>query len=119
MITVSGLRSCDTCRKALSWLKEHGIEHRFQDLRADGLDRATVARWAGVVGWETLLNRRGTTWRGLAATDKDELDEAGALALMVAHPALIKRPVFEGKGWVAIGFDEAVRGRLAAGEHGR
>jgi Spx/MgsR family transcriptional regulator len=112
MIIVSGLRSCDTCRKAIAWLKDHGIEHRFHDLRADGLDLATVARWARVVGWEALVNRRGTTWRGLPNVDKAELGEAKAIALMVAHPALIKRPVFEGAGGVMVGFDEAVREHL-------
>jgi Spx/MgsR family transcriptional regulator len=115
MITVSGLRTCDTCRKAIAWLKAEGIEHRVHDLRADGLDRATAARWAAEVGWETLLNRRGTTWRELPEADKAGIDEAKALALMTTHPALIKRPVFEGAGWVAVSFDDAVRQRLAAG----
>jgi Spx/MgsR family transcriptional regulator len=115
MITVSGLRTCDTCRKAIAWLKDHGIEHKFHDLRADGLDRATVARWAAEVGWEVLVNRRGTTWRELPEADKAGIDEAKALALMTAHPVLIKRPVFESAGWVEVGFGDAVRQRLAAG----
>lgn len=115
MITVSGLRTCDTCRQALAWLKDRGIAHRFVDVRADGLDGTTVACWAGAVGWETLLNRRGTTWRGLPEADKAGIDEAKALALMTEHPALTRRPVFEGADWVAVGFDDAVRQRLAAG----
>jgi arsenate reductase len=115
MITVSGLRSCDTCRKAIAWLKDHGIEHRFHDLRADGFDRATAARWAAEIGWEVLVNRRGTTWRGLPDVDKSGLDEAKAVALVVAYPSLIKRPVFEGAGGVVVGFDEAVRERIARG----
>ena len=115
MITVSGLRNCDTCRKALAWLKELGIAHRFHDLRADGLDQATVGHWAEAVGWEALLNRRGTTWRGLAEADRDGVDEARAMTLMVAHPALVKRPVFETGEDVLVGFDEAVRARLASG----
>ena len=115
MITVSGLRTCDTCRKAVAWLKAQGIEHRVHDLRADGLDRAAGARWAEAVGGEALLNQRGTTWRGLPEADKTGIDEAKALALMTAHPALIKRPVFEGADWVAVGFDDDVRERLAAG----
>jgi Spx/MgsR family transcriptional regulator len=115
MITIYGLRNCDTCRKALAWLKGEGIAHRFHDVRADGLDRATIARWTGAVDWETLLNRRGTTWRGLAEADKAGLDEAKAVTLMTGHPALIKRPVIEADGAVTVGFDETVRQRLVAG----
>lgn len=115
MITVWGLRNCDTCRKALAWLKGEGIAHRFHDVRADGLDRKTVARWVEAVGWEAMLNRRGTTWRGLAEADKTGLDEAKAVALMAKHPALVKRPVIETDGAVTVGFDEAVRTRLVRG----
>jgi arsenate reductase len=118
MITVFGLRNCDTCRKAIAWLKNHDIEHRVHDLRADGLDRATVARWAAEVGSDVLVNRRGTTWRRLPEADKVGIDEAKAVALMVAHPALIKRPVFEGAGGVMVGFDEAAREHLACGQEG-
>jgi len=109
MIDIYGLRNCDTCRKARAWLAAEGIGHRFHDLRTDGVDLATVTRWAAAVGWEKLLNRRGTTWRGLADADRDGVDEARASALMVAHPALIKRPVFETGGGVLVGFGPDVR----------
>ena len=65
MITIYGIKNCDTCRKALKWLQAEGIEHRYHDFRADGLEAADVTRWVSAVGWETLLNRRGTTWRKL------------------------------------------------------
>jgi arsenate reductase len=109
LITVYGLKNCDTCRKALKWLKAEGVEHRFHDVRANGVSRADIAGWAAKAGWETLLNRRGTTWRGLPEADKTNVDEAKAVTLMAAHPALIKRPVFEIDGAVAVGFDDAAR----------
>ena len=84
MITMYGIINCDTCRKALKWLQAEGIEHRFHDFRADGLEADDVVRWVGAVGWEVLLNRRGTTWRKLSEADKDGLDEAKATDLMQA-----------------------------------
>ncbi len=112
MITVYGLKNCYTCRKARKWLGEKGLEHRFHDVRGDGLDAATLTAWASAIGWEKLLNRRGTTWRGLPDADKDGLDPTTAIALMMAHPALIKRPVFDISGHYAIGFDEPVKSLL-------
>lgn len=114
MITVHGLRNCDTCRKALAWMKDQGLAYRFVDVRADGIDEATVARWADEVGWEALLNRRGTTWRGLPDADKADVDGDRAVALMARHPALIKRPVFEAGGGVAVGFGDAQRSWLCS-----
>jgi arsenate reductase len=104
MINIHGLKNCDTCRKALKWLDAQGLVHRFRDLRADGIDEPTLRRWIGAVGWETLLNRRGTTWRQLPAAERDGVDESRAMALMLMHPALIKRPVFEFDGRVIVGF---------------
>lgn len=95
MITVYGLRNCDSCRKALARLEEQGVAHRFVDFRVDGIDAATVARWAEAVGWETLLNRRGTTWRGLDESVRAEIDAERAIDLMTTHPALMKRPIVE------------------------
>ena len=104
MIVVYGLKNCDTCRKALKWLAAEGFEHRFHDVRADGLDGAEIDRWLGNVPWETLLNRRGTTWRKLPDADTDGVDEARARDLMLTHPALIKRPVFDDGARVIVGF---------------
>ncbi len=115
MLTVYGLKNCDTCRKARRWLDDNGIEHRFLDVRADGLSAEEIATWADAAGWETLLNRRGTTWRGLDEAEKAVADSNGAVALMAQHPALIKRPVFVTGSSVLVGFDDRVREQLAAG----
>jgi arsenate reductase (glutaredoxin) len=105
VITVYGIKSCDTCRKALKWLDEEGIGHRFHDLREDGLDSLMIADWIGALGWQALLNTRSTTWRGLDEAEKADPDEAKAAALMLAHPTLVKRPVFDlGGGRYAFGF---------------
>ena len=114
MISLYGLKNCDTCRKARRWLDARGTAHAFHDVRADGISAALIAGWIAAVGWETLLNRRGTTWRGLAATDKDGVDEAKAAALMAAHPALIKRPVIDTAGTISVGFAAAQHDALAA-----
>lgn len=107
MITVYGISNCDTCRKALKWLKERGVEHRFHDLRKDGLDRARVEKWLDAVGPEVLVNKRGTTWRKLDDATKDNLSAKTAPALLVENPTLIKRPVFElGDGYI-VGFAKA------------
>jgi len=112
MITVYGIKTCDTVRKALKWLDAEGIAHTFHDFRVDGLDSTTVQRWVGELGWESVLNKRSTTWKQLNDTDKNNLDATRAAALMVAHPTLVKRPVFEGKGILLQGFTDAVKNKL-------
>ena len=115
MITIYGIKNCDTCRKALKWLQAEGIEHRYHDFRADGLVAADVTRWVSAVGWETLLNRRGTTWRKLPDADKDGIDEQKAAELMQANPTLIKRPVFDLGGKVVVGFKDAEQQQIRDG----
>ncbi len=113
MLTVYGIRQCDTCRKALKWLEAEGVEHRFHDLRDDGLSREQVRAWLGSPLADALVNRRSTTWRGL--TDQEKAAEGKALEdLLLAHPTLVKRPVFERGGQVlAIGFKpEDLRAQL-------
>jgi len=112
MITVYGIRNCDTCRKALKWLEAEGIEHRFHDFRKDGLEAASVAAWAKEAGWEKLLNRRGTTWRNLSDAEKDGVDAAKAERLMVANPTLIKRPVTDTGTRIFVGFSDDLRNDL-------
>jgi arsenate reductase len=107
MISIYGLKNCDTCRKALKWLQAEGIEHEFKDVLANELTNTQVQGWIDTVGWETLLNRRGTTWRKLSDAEKDRVDAAKAKALMVAQPALIKRPVFDTGSTVIVGFKDA------------
>jgi len=112
MLAVYGLKTCDTCRKATKWLTGEGIDHTFVDVRKDGVDAGLVSGWAQAVGWEKLLNRQSTTWRGLADTDKEGITEARAVSLMVEHPSLIKRPVFDQDGSISVGFKEADATRI-------
>ncbi len=104
MLTIYGIKNCDTVKKARKWLEAEGVEHTFHDFRADGLDDAMMARFVGALGWEALLNTRGTTWRKLPDADREGVDAEKAAALMVAHEALIKRPVWEKAGDFRLGF---------------
>jgi arsenate reductase len=106
-ITVYGIRNCDTVKRARAWLVAHGIEHAFHDYKASGIDLATLQRWVGEVGWERLVNRSGTTFRKLPEAERAALDAAAALALMLAQPSVIRRPVLEGAGGLIVGFDAA------------
>ncbi|MFT6581907.1 MAG: Spx/MgsR family transcriptional regulator [Alphaproteobacteria bacterium] len=112
MITVFGIPNCDTCRKARKWLKDQKIDHGFHDFRKDGLTRADVDGWVDAVGWETLLNRRGTTWRKLPEADKVVSDAASAAALMTENPTLIKRPVIAAGETILVGFKADVQTAL-------
>jgi arsenate reductase len=108
-VTIYGIANCDTMKKARAWLAEHGIDAAFHDYKKDGIDRVRLERWSKEVGWETLLNRAGTTFRKLADADKENIDERKAIALMLAQPSLIKRPVLElGKGKPLVGFKPAL-----------
>ena len=109
MIAIYGLRNCDTCRKARAWFSEQGVAAGIHDLRKDGVPAGAIDRWSDAVGWQTLLNRRGTTWRGLSEEDRADLDADKARRLMADHPALIKRPVIELDGSVLVGFTDDVR----------
>ncbi|GLK77890.1 arsenate reductase [Methylopila jiangsuensis] len=104
MVELYGIKTCDTVRKARAWLDARSVAYTFHDFKAEGASPERLAAWAGEVGWETLLNRAGTTFRKLPDDDKAGLDEARALALMAAHPTLIKRPVVEGAGRLLVGF---------------
>jgi arsenate reductase len=102
--TLYGIRNCDTMKKAWTWLDQHGVAYAFHDYRKEGIDRARLEAWAGQVGWETLLNRAGTTFRKLPDTDRANLTQAKAIALMVAQPSMIKRPVLETEAGLLVGF---------------
>lgn len=108
--TIHGIKACDTMKKARAWLDSHGVAHAFHDYKILGVERATLERWAGVVGWETLLNRSGTTFRKLPDADKANLDEAKAIALMLAQPSMIKRPVLDVGGELIVGFKPEIYG---------
>lgn len=103
-ITIYGIKNCDTMKKARAWLDQHGVAYAFHDYKTAGLDRAHLARWAKEVGWETLLNRAGTTFKKLPDADKDGLTETKAIALMLSQPSMIKRPVLETGGKLLVGF---------------
>ena len=105
-LTVYGIRSCDTCRRAKKYLTEHNIEFRFHDVRADGLDIQTLERWSDRIGWEKLLNRQSLTWRKIPEIDKAQITRSRALGMMIEQPTLIKRPVLESKEFIAVGFSE-------------
>jgi Spx/MgsR family transcriptional regulator len=107
MLTLYGLKNCDTCRKARKWLDGGGIPYQFHDVREGGVNRAMLQRWADAVGWQTLLNRRSTTWRSLPDAAKHEIDEQQAIELMLGQPTLIKRPVAESGAQVLVGFSAA------------
>jgi arsenate reductase (glutaredoxin) len=103
-VTMYGIKNCDTIKKARTWLDEHGVGYDFHDYKAVGIDAARLARWIAAEGWETVLNRAGTTFRKLSDADKADLDADKATALMLAQPSMIKRPVLEHPGGILIGF---------------
>ena len=104
MTTIYGIKNCDTMKKARAWLDKKGVAYDFHDYKAAGIDRARLEGWARKVGWEVLLNRGGTTFRKLPDGDKEGLTESKAIALMVAQPSMIKRPVLECGGKLLVGF---------------
>ena len=113
-IIIHGIKNCDTMKKARAWLEAHGVEHRFHDYKTAGLDAATLRGWVAEVGWEVLLNRAGTKFRKLPEADRAELSEAKAIALMLAQPGMIKRPVLACAGALMVGFKpEAYAARFA------
>ena len=112
-LIVYGIKSCDTCRKALKWLDEQGRDYQWRDLRVDGVESERVQRWLEEAGAEVLVNRRSTTWRSLGEADREAAgNPQRAQALLQAYPTLIKRPVFEIDGRVLVGFNATVRQSL-------
>ena len=104
MATMYGIPNCDTIKKARIWLEKHKIAFDFHDYKKAGIDKAVLEGWVKKVGWEILLNRAGTTFKKLPDADKDGITEKKAIALMLAQPSMIKRPVLEAKGKVTVGF---------------
>lgn len=103
-VTLYGIRNCDTMKKARTWLESHGIDYHFHDYKTEGASVAALEDWSDKAGWETLLNRAGTTFRKLPDADKQGIDRDKAIRLMVAQPSLIKRPVLEKDGVILVGF---------------
>ena len=104
-ITIYGIKNCDTMKKARAWLDKHGVDYSFHDYKAAGIERERLERWCKKAGWETLLNRAGTTFRKLPDKDKAGLDADKAIALMLKQPSMIKRPVLAlDRGKLVVGF---------------
>jgi arsenate reductase len=102
--TIYGIKNCDTMKKARAWLDGQGVAYDFHDYKAEGISKDKLKRWSDELGWETLLNRAGTTFRKLPDADKEGLNERRALALMLAQPSMIKRPVLEAGSKLLVGF---------------
>jgi arsenate reductase len=107
-ITLHGIKACDTMKKARDWLDERAIAYAFHDYKVAGVTLDILKEWAGKVGWEVLLNRSGSTFRGLPPDAKADLDEGKAIALMAAQPSMIKRPVLDMDGQLIVGFKPEV-----------
>jgi len=105
-ITMYGIPNCDSVKKAKLWLAENEVEYEFYDYKKMGAEKATLKAWSKLVGWETLINRRGTSWRKLSESERSDLTETRAIGLMIANPSLIKRPVITVNDTVMVGFDE-------------
>lgn len=99
-------------KKARAWLDSHKVAHAFHDYKVSGIDKATLEGWVEQAGWETLLNRAGTTFKKLPDADKDGLTQKKAIALMLAQPSMIKRPVLEHRGRITVGFKPDVYAKL-------
>jgi arsenate reductase (glutaredoxin) len=103
-VTIYGIKNCDTMKRARRWLDDHHVAYAFHDYKSEGVDRARLESWSKAVGWETILNRAGTTFRKLPDEAKDELTKAKAIALMLEQPSMIKRPVLDVDGKLLVGF---------------
>jgi len=95
LITLYGIKNCDTVKKARHWLDQHEVDYTFHDVRADGLERETVAAWLDELGWEKLVNKRSTSWKALDTSARESMDADAALSAIMAQPTLIKRPLLD------------------------
>ena len=114
-LTLYGIKNCDTMKKARSWLDGHGVAYDFHDYKTDGIDRPRLTRWCSEAGWETLLNRGGTTFRKLPDPQRAGLTEQKAIDLMLAQPSLIKRPVLDLGKRLLVGFKPETYAREVRG----
>ncbi|WP_018899300.1 ArsC family reductase [Rhizobium sp. 2MFCol3.1] len=114
-VTIYGIKNCDTMKKARTWLEEHDVAYDFHDYKALGIDRAHLEKWTQEAGWETVLNRAGTTFRKLPDDARENLDREKAIALMLEQPSMIKRPVVEADGKLLVGFKPEIYGGFFKG----
>ena len=117
-ITIYGIKNCDTMKMARAWLDSHGVAYGFHDYKTQGIAKEKLKQWSDELGWETLLNRAGTTFRKLPDADKEGLNERKALALMLAQPSMIKRPVLDVGGKLLVGFNPEIYAREVAASGG-
>lgn len=106
MTTIYGIKNCDTIKKAIKWLNDNGIEYEFHDYKKMGLDEKQLKQWIKAVGWEILVNRRGTTWRKLPESTREGINKSKAIKLMLDNLSLIKRPVLVIDSAIHVGFSE-------------
>jgi arsenate reductase len=111
-VTIYGIKNCDTMKKARSWLDDHGVKYAFHDYKAESIDKRRLEAWAKDVGWETLLNRAGTTFRKLPDKDRENVSEKKAIALMLEQPSMIKRPVVDVGGKLIVGFKPEIYAKI-------
>ncbi|MBI3198026.1 MAG: ArsC family reductase [Rhodospirillales bacterium] len=111
-VTIYGIKNCDTMKKARAWLDGRGVAYSFHDYKTAGVERGVLQTWSKAVGWETLLNRAGTTFRKLPEADKAAITDARAIALMIAQPSMIKRPVLEVDGRLIVGFKAEIYDKI-------
>jgi len=111
-ITLYGIKNCDTVKKARKWLDENNIAHQFHDVRADGLNQDMLKQWIDATSWETVLNKRGTTWRKLDPATQESVSAENVSELLLEHPAMIKRPVLDINGEITIGFKPDNYGKI-------
>jgi arsenate reductase len=114
MVTIYGIKNCDTMKKAFAWLDAHGVAYTFHDYKKAGVPAARLAAWMQEAGWEKLVNSRGPTWRKIPDDRKAGLDAAGALTLLQEFPSAIRRPVVEADGALLVGFDADAFARALA-----
>ena len=114
-ITIYGIKNCDTMKKARGWLDSHGVAYSFHDYKTEGIAKDRLKTWCDELGWETLLNRAGTTFRKLPDADKEGLDADKAVALMLAQPSMIKRPVLDLGDRRLVGFDATAWAAIITG----
>ena len=111
-VTIYGIKNCDTMKKAFVWLDKHKLAYAFHDYKKDGVTKADLERWTKEMGWEVVLNRAGTTFRKLPDADKENLTQKKAIALMLAQPSMIKRPVLDIGGKLTVGFKPEIYEKL-------
>ena len=107
MLILFGIKNCDSVKKAKKWLESSGIQYKYHDFRQDGIDRHKLEIWISTLGWESVINRRSTSWKALDSKMKDQIDSKRAIELILKYPTLVKRPVVESSNILLVGFKAA------------